>query len=91
MKVYSKYLIIFSLTFLLCSLLHIGLFYYNLGKPEPSIEQLNQRFLKKDNYAKSIKERKIMFISGSNTLFGVDTEKLEHALHIPVVNYGIHA
>ena len=32
-----------------------------------------------------------MFISGSNTLFGVDTERIEKALKIPTVNYGVHA
>ena len=32
-----------------------------------------------------------MILSGSNTLFGVDAEKMENELNIPVLNGGTHA
>ena len=52
---------------------------------------MDEWLAKKDAYASSISGRKIMFISGSNTLFGVDTQQIEKALGIPTVNYGTHA
>ncbi len=52
---------------------------------------LHEWLAKKDAYASSITGRKIIFISGSNTLFGVDTQRIEKTLGIPTVNYGTHA
>lgn len=52
---------------------------------------LDEWLYKKDTYANSISGEKIMFISGSNTLFGVDTERIEKTLDTPTVNYGVHA
>lgn len=45
----------------------------------------------KKNYAKEHKNaRKIVFISGSNTLFGIDAKEIEKELKIPTLNYGVH-
>ena len=52
---------------------------------------INNSFIKKDNYAKSIKENKIVFTSGSNTLYGMETNIIEKELNIPTVNMAIHA
>lgn len=41
--------------------------------------------------AENIKKPKILIISGSNSLFGVDTEKMSKVLKYPVVNFGVHA
>jgi hypothetical protein len=48
-------------------------------------------FKKKDNYAKSILDNKIVFTSGSNTLYGMETHLIEKQLNVPVVNMAIHA
>lgn len=45
---------------------------------------------KKTNYAKSISGKKIIFASGSNTLFGVNTIEIEKYFNIPVVNMALH-
>ena len=52
---------------------------------------VNNSFIKKDNYAKSISENKIVFTSGSNTLYGMETNIIEKELNIPTVNMAIHA
>jgi hypothetical protein len=67
------------------------LFFANLGYPNMATYNCDGFFQVKDSYANSINAPKIMFISGSNTLFGVDTEKIEKEFRIPTVNYGVAA
>ena len=52
---------------------------------------INNSFLAKDTYAKSINTPKIVFTSGSNTLYGINTIDIEKELKIPTVNMAIHA
>ena len=91
MKFYRKYLLIFVAALITGFIFHLALFYFNLGTPNTQEKYLNEWFEKKDAYAGSINGKKLFFISGSNTLFGVDTEKIEQSLHISTVNYGTHA
>ena len=51
----------------------------------------NRWYNYKINAAKKIKEPKIVFISGSNTIFGIDAKNIEEALNKPVINFGMHA
>ena len=90
MKFYSKYLLIFVTALVAGLTFHLALFYFNLGSPNAQEQYLNEWFEKKDAYASSITGQKIMFISGSNTLFGVDAEKIGKEFGIPTVNYGTH-
>lgn len=46
---------------------------------------------KKKAYAQSIDDRKIVILSGSNALFGINSSMLEEAFGIKVVNYGVNA
>ena len=91
MKLYRKYLVVFTVAMLLGLIVQPLLFYINLGVPNKAAYNVNNWFQIKDEYAGSIDSPKIVFISGSNTLFGVDTEKIENELGIPTVNYGVHA
>ena len=52
---------------------------------------INNSFLIKDGYAKTISTPKIVFTGGSNTLYGVNTIDIEKELKIPTVNMAIHA
>ncbi len=52
---------------------------------------INNCFIKKDNYARSINKKKIVFASGSNTLYGMETCLIENIFQIPTVNLAIHA
>lgn len=91
MKFYRNYLAIFICTILAGLTIHILLFYINLGVPISSQKHHHGWYQVKNTYASSIKQPKLIFISGSNSLFGVDTERIERELHIPTVNYGVAA
>jgi hypothetical protein len=45
----------------------------------------------KENYAKSIKGRKILFVSGSNNFLGIRSAEIEKYFKIPTVNMAVHA
>lgn len=74
-----------------CITILSGVFNHVFYKVPQSTIWINNCFLKKDNYAKSISNNKIVFTSGSNTLYGMETETIEKELNIPVVNMAIHA
>ncbi len=44
-----------------------------------------------DAHAMSIAAPKVIFVGGSNVLFGIDARSLERRLGQPVINYGLHA
>lgn len=71
--------------------LHIGLFYVNLGKGMEEERYIDEWLQVKDRAALAREEPTLFFVSGSNTLFGIDTAEIERQLGIPVVNYGVHA
>lgn len=91
MKFYRKYLVIFICAILAGLSLHILLFYINLGVPISSQKHHHGWYQVKNTYVSSINQPKLIFVSGSNSLFGVDTERIESELHIPTVNYGVAA
>lgn len=64
--------------------------YYFYKVPKGSL-WIFKCFEKKDAYAKSIDRQKIVFTSGSNTLYGMETGLIEKKLNIPTVNMAIHA
>lgn len=65
------------------------------------IAAVHTRFDNNDHYlfamtakhkrAADIKTPKILFIGGSNLPFGLDSEKIQNDLGMPVVNFGLHA
>ena len=48
-------------------------------------------FNKKEKYAKSIKNNKIIFSGGSNVMYGIRAKLIEKTFNIPSVNLGIQA
>jgi len=45
----------------------------------------------KKEYARQLEgKNKLVFVSGSNTIFGLNTQDMENALGMPVLNYGLH-
>jgi hypothetical protein len=45
----------------------------------------------KRHQASEVAGPKIVFLGGSSVLFGIDATMVETALHVPVMNYGLHA
>ncbi len=73
------------------------IFYYSanivvhLNYPTRNSYWMEKLFQIKDAYANSIEEQKIIFIAGSNILWGLKTNLIEDYYNIPTVNMGIHA
>jgi len=71
--------------------------YYSLillmiGAPIPAEYWAGEMItVKKEMVRKLAGRQKIILAGGSSTLFGVNTEEASRQLHIPVVNFGLHA
>ena len=95
MDIYKKYTFRLLYGIVICAIsyaiLHVSMFYFVLGTPEEKERYLDEWWQIKENYVSKIDRPKIVFVSGSNTLFGVDTSMVEHELDIPTVNMGVHA
>lgn len=68
-----------------------GLAVYFLYSRPYGTRWVDQCYRIKDDYARSIQTNKIVFAAGSNVLMGISTERIEKALKVPTVNYGVHA
>ncbi|MEB4590753.1 hypothetical protein VSS37_07160 [Candidatus Thiothrix sp. Deng01] len=75
--------------FLLAACVWLGLVYGQVGNPTPSwvyhAYQLKQRL------ADAIRQPKIVIVSGSNALFGLNSSLISQTYHRPVVNQGVNA
>lgn len=60
-----------------------------LAVPADGNQYLNA-FLRKRQLLVDTPSPRIVFMGGSNTAFGIDSRMVEHALRLPVVNYGLH-
>ncbi len=69
----------------------VGLVYFQLGNPTQESKWVEEVYSFKEKYASQIHERKIVMVSGSNCLFGIDSEMLEKEWGMPVVNDAVHA
>lgn len=87
----NKRFLILSIPFLILICLIFSILNFYFYKVPFSTLWINNSFIQKENYAKSIQEKKIVFTSGSNTLFGMETNIIEKELGVPAVNMAIHA
>lgn len=87
----SKRFLYMTTFFLVLIIVTFGIINLFLYKVPQSTIWVDNCFIKKDNYANSIENKKIVFTSGSNTLYGMQTSLIEVDLNIPVVNMAIHA
>lgn len=72
-------------------LLWVGLVLGMGGGATESSQWVFDVYEKKRAYAKSIEQKKLVIVSGSSALFGIDSGMLEDALEMRVVNYGVNA
>lgn len=86
-----KYLANAAITALLLGLVHLSLFFYQLGAPVQAEYWLYESAIVKHNLIAAIKEPKLVILGGSNALFGIDSTLLEHVLGIPTINLALHA
>ena len=84
-----RFLLAISITFFICSLLWIAIVFYQMNVPRSTLHWLALAFEKKENYAAIIRQPKIVFVSGSNALYGYNSEELENYWQKPVVNAAV--
>ncbi len=84
-----KYLTRISLFLILFFPIWVTLFYLQLGAPTMSSEWIEQAYDLKKNRASSFSVPKILIVSGSGSLFGYNSQKIEEALNKPVINFGV--
>lgn len=67
------------------------LFFFNLGAPDSRTQYIYDWVQLKQHIPRNISDNKVILLSGSNTLFGLDSKIIGNDLGISVVNMGIHA
>lgn len=88
MKQFLKKLCLFLGLFLLSAALVFALHFFVIGNQ--NLGSFQAALLDKTERLQSIGEPKIILIGNSNLAFGVDSEKIQEALGMPVVNMGLH-
>ncbi len=86
-----RHIINIFISFIFFSILWICIVYFQIGNPTQTSKWVYEAYELKEQYGKSIKNQKIVVVSGSNTLFGIDSKRLEEEWGIPVVNDAVHA
>lgn len=89
----KKYLIIsFFLSLFAFFSLYLFAFFYQINtNPLKSEMWIRYVYNVKENLSKKIHSKKIIIISGSNSLFGINSELIAKKLNIPVSNLSVHA
>jgi len=86
----ARYTFILLSSFAALMGIHVLLFWSQLGIPTESSRWLNESQTLKEQCAQNISGRKILIVSGSNSLFSLSAKELEAELGMPVVNCGLH-
>lgn len=79
-------IVIFNILFV-----YPAIFLLQINVPTEKSRYLDEWWNKKESYSKSINGKKVLFISGSNTLFSINTHEFEKETSVPAVNFGVHA
>ena len=74
---------------MVAALVWVGFIYGQLGNPTPS--WVHHAYALKQRAAEAIQQPKIVIVSGSNALFGINSTMLSQAYQRPVVNQGVNA
>lgn len=88
MKQFLKKICLFLGLFLLSAALVFALHFFVIGNQ--NLGSFQAALLDKTERLRSIDEPKLILIGNSNLAFGVDSEKIQEALGMPVVNMGLH-
>ena len=86
-----KYFTLSMLSYLAIFFIIIGIFIFFIFELPKDTSYLHSIIKAKQNYASSITSTKLIFTSGSNILYGIETETIEKELLIPTINLGTNA
>lgn len=88
MKQFLKKIRLFLGLFLLSAALVFALHFFVIGNQ--NLGSFQAALLDKTERLRSIDEPKIILVGNSNLAFGVDSQRIQEALGMPVVNMGLH-
>lgn len=88
MKQFLKKLCLFLGLFLLSAALVFALHFFVIGNQ--NLGSFQAALLDKAERLRSIDEPKLILVGNSNLAFGVDSQRIQEALGMPVVNMGLH-
>lgn len=86
-----KFLLTFIIGIVFSFFVWVGIIFGQTGAATKGSQWVYDTYVKKQKLAKSIKQRKIVIVAGSNALFGIESKMLSRAFHMPVINYGVNA
>jgi len=86
----KKWSIVILITLFIIPSLYFAGIYFFYKRPRQAL-WFKLIFNNTENYSKSIKNNKIIFSGGSNTLFGIRTQLIEQIFRVPSVNLGVTA
>lgn len=88
----KRFIIFIFLNLITLLIMYITSFYYQLGANVKSESWIEPMYQIKDKKALDIgNQNKIIIVSGSNSLFGINSEKISEITNKPVLNLAVHA
>ena len=69
----------------------VALFYITIGSPVSKSQWIADILELKEQAAYAATGEKVVFVSGSNIIFGLDSQRLAEDWDMPVINFGLHA
>ena len=86
----KAYISAFVITAVSLCVLWVVLFYMALGNPVSKSRWIADIYQLKEQAAFAVSGEKVVFVSGSNIVFGLDSQKLAKSWNLPVINFGVH-
>jgi len=86
-----KSLAVFIISFTFCLVAYVGVFFWQIGRPVIAEWWLKNTAEKKESISRTSGSSRIVFISGSNSLFGISGDVIAAKTGRDVVNLGLHA
>ncbi len=86
-----RFLGLFIFFWIILILIWSAIIWGQAGNPTRMSQWVHDAYTKKEHIAQKIEGRKIIIVSGSNALFGIDSEMLSRALDMPVINDAVNA
>lgn len=87
----KKYLVQCFFSLIILSVAYYAFFTLQFDNPSAAEYWIHDELVVKKHFVENIKKPKIMIVSGSNALFGIDSAYLEKTLQRPVQNLSVHA
>ena len=86
----KAYISAFLVTVVSLCALWVAIFYMALGNPVSKSRWIADIYQLKEQAAFAVSGEKVVFVSGSNIVFGLDSQKLAKSWNLPVINFGVH-